>query len=79
VDTEIEQPIIYKGHRVDVGYRIDMLIEKRILVENKAVERLLPIHTAQLLTYLEISGRWLGYLLNWNSKLMKQGIHRFVI
>lgn len=79
VDTEVNLPIEYRGHRVDVGYRIDMLVEKSVVIENKAVERLLPVHTAQLLTYLELSGHRLGYLLNWNVTLMKMGIHRYVV
>jgi len=79
VNTEVALPIEYKGHRIEVGYRMDMIIEGVVAIENKAVERLLPIHTAQLLTYLELSGIWLGFLLNWNVKLMKRGIHRFVV
>jgi GxxExxY protein len=79
VQTEVKLPVEYKGHRIEVGYRIDMIVEGLVVVENKAVERLLPVHTAQLLTYLELSGIWLGFLLNWNVKLMKRGIHRFVV
>jgi len=79
VDTEVDLPIDYRGHRVEVGYRIDMLVEGSVVIENKAVERLLPVHTAQVLTYLELSDHWLGYLLNWNVTLMKLGIHRFVV
>ena len=56
-----------------------MLVDRAVIVENKAVEKLLPIHTAQLLTYLELSGHRLGFLLNWNVKLMKDGVHRFVM
>ena len=78
VETEVNLPIDYRGHRIEVGYRMDMVIEKAVVIENKAVELLLPIHTAQILTYLELSGIWLGYLLNWNVQLMKRGIHRFV-
>lgn len=79
VDTEVDLPIEYRGHRVEIGYRIDMLIEESVVIENKAVESLLPVHTAQILTYLELSGHWLGYLLNWNVTLMKSGIRRFVV
>jgi GxxExxY protein len=79
VDTEVEIPIEYRGLRVKVGYRIDMLVDHSVVIENKVVEHLLPIHTAQLLTYLELSGRQLGYLLHWNVTLMKSGIHRFVV
>jgi len=79
VDTEVKLPVEYKGHRIEVGYRIDMIVDDVVAIENKAVERLLPIHTAELLTYLELSGIWLGFLLNWNVKLMRRGIHRFVV
>ena len=79
VETEVDLPIGYKGVEVEVGYRIDMLIENSVVIENKAVERLLSVHTAQILAYLELSGHWLGYLLNWNVTLMKSGIHRFVV
>jgi len=79
VDTEMVLPINYSGRYVEAGYRIDMIVGKEVVIENKAVERLLPIHTAQILTYLKLSGNRLGYLLNWNVKLMKKGIHRFVV
>lgn len=78
VDTEVVLPINYKGRYVEAGYRIDIIVERKVVVENKAVERLLPIHTAQILTYLKLSDIRLGFLLNWNVKLMKRGIHRFV-
>jgi GxxExxY protein len=79
VGTEVNLPIEYRGRRIEVGYRIDMVVENKVIVENKAVEKVLPVHTAQLLTYLELSGRSLGYLLNWNVTLMKHGIKRFVV
>jgi GxxExxY protein len=79
VETEVNLPIEYKGVEVDVGYRLDMLIGNSVVVENKAVESLLSVHTAQILTYLELGGHRLGYLLNWNVTLMKSGIHRFVV
>jgi GxxExxY protein len=70
------QPVIYDGLTIDVGYRIDMLVENCIIIENKAVEVLMPIHQAQLLTYLKLSGIKLGFLLNWHSVKMKDGIKR---
>ncbi len=79
VEAEVNQPIEYLGHRLDVGYRIDMLVDGLVIIENKSVDRLLPVHTAQILTYLELSGSRLGYLLNWKVLLMKNGIHRFVV
>jgi len=78
VETEVAIPIKYMGRRIEIGYRADMVVEGTVIIENKAVERLLPIHTAQLLTYLELSDNRLGFLLNWNVRLMKHGINRFV-
>ena len=69
---------MYDGQQIDIGYRIDMLVDDLIIVENKTVESLLPIHQAQLLTYLKLKGCNLGFLLNWNFKLMKHGIRRIV-
>ncbi len=74
--TEITLPIIYSGKQIDAGYRLDMLIDDLIIIENKTVETILPIHVAQLLTYLKIKDCRLGFLLNWNVKLMKNGIMR---
>jgi GxxExxY protein len=78
VETEVVLPIAYEGLQIDAGYRIDMLIEQAIVVENKAVEQLTPIHAAQLLTYLKLRDCRLGFLLNWNVVLMKQGIKRMI-
>lgn len=78
VQCEVTLPLVYEGLRVDSGYRIDMVVEDVILIENKTVESLLPIHEAQLLTYLKLSGIQLGFLLNWNVPVMKQGIKRLV-
>ena len=72
-------PVKYEDVLIDVGYRMDMLVENLVVIENKAVERLLPIHEAQLLTYLKIGGHRLGYLLNWHVSLMKNGIKRMVL
>jgi len=74
--TEITLPIIYSGRQIDAGYRLDMLIDDLIIIENKTVETILPIHIAQLLTYLKLKDCKLGFLLNWNVKLMKNGIMR---
>jgi GxxExxY protein len=78
VACEVLQPIIYDGQQIDAGYRLDMLVEDTIIIENKAVVELLPIHEAQLITYLKLRNCRLGFLLNWNVKLMKQGIKRMV-
>lgn len=76
VECELILPIFYDGHQIDAGYRIDMLIENMIIIENKAVDQLLPIHQTQLLTYLKLKDCRLGFLLNWNVRLMKDGIRR---
>ena len=78
VATEVKLPIMYDGLEIDAGYRIDMIINDKIIIENKVVAQLLPIHEAQLLTYLKLSGHHLGFLLNWNVVLMKYGIKRMV-
>lgn len=78
VECELMQPIKYDELQVDAGYRIDMLVEDLVIIENKAVEDILPIHEAQLLTYLKLRDCRLGFLLNWNVRLMKNGIRRMV-
>lgn len=78
VETEIILPITYEGIKIDSAYRIDMLVEKVIIIENKTLEKILPIHEAQLLTYLRMSHSRLGYLLNWNTTRMVDGIRRKV-
>ena len=78
VVTELVLPVMYDDQQIDAGYRIDMLVDDCIIVENKAMDSLLPIHEAQLLTYLKLRDCRLGFLLNWNVKLMKNGIKRMV-
>jgi len=72
------QPIHYKGLDLDEGYRLDLLVEGKIVLELKSVDQVNPIHTAQLLTYLKLSGHKLGYLINFNVILLKDGIKRMV-
>ena len=79
VETEVVLPVEYRELRIDAGYRIDMLIDSQVIIENKSVDHLLPIHEAQLITYLKLSHHELGFLLNWNVPLMKQGIKRFKV
>ena len=76
---QVSLPIDYKGRQLDCGYRLDLLIDDKIVVEIKAVEKLLPIHKAQLLTYLKLGGWNLGLLLNFNVPVLKQGIRRLVL
>lgn len=70
--------IIYKGLQIECGYRIDILADDRVVVELKSVEAILPIHEAQLLTYLKLSGCRVGLLMNFNSLIMRDGIRRLV-
>jgi len=78
VDTEVLLPIQYENIKIDAGYRIDMIIDDCIIIENKTVNEFMPIHIAQLLTYLKMKDCRLGFLLNWNVTLMKDGIKRVV-
>jgi len=77
-ESELSLPIQYDGIQIDSGYRVDLRVEDKIIVENKAVDQILPIHQAQLLTYLKLSGCPLGFLLNWKVKRIKDGIQRMV-
>ena len=74
-----ELPVKYKGQQLNCGYRIDILVDHKIVLELKSVEALLPIHDAQLMTYLKLSGCKLGLLMNFNVVAMKNGIKRFVL
>jgi len=78
VDSEVMVPVCYDGIFIEAGYRLDLLVEDAVIVENKAVEKILPIHEAQLLTYLKLKECKLGYLINWNVNLVKDGIKRMV-
>ena len=78
VRREVPQPVIYDGIKLDVGYRLDLLVEDSIIVELKAVEELLPIHQAQLLSYLKLSGKSVGLLINFHSVHLRDGIKRLV-
>jgi GxxExxY protein len=74
VEIEADQPVFYDGIKVEIGYRIDMLVEGCVIIENKAVEKVLPIHETQLLTYLKLRNCHIGFLINWNVQLIKDGI-----
>jgi len=78
VERQKGLPVTYHGVQLDCGYRIDLLMEKLVVVELKAVERLEPIHQAQMLSYLRLSGCKVGLLINFNVKVLKNGIRRFV-
>ena len=78
VSQQVAMPFIYKDVQLEVGYRIDVLVENKIIIEIKSVENLAPVHYSQLLTYLKLSDKRLGLLINFNSKLVKDSIHRIV-
>ena len=77
-DRQVALPVVYDGARLDAGYRIDVLVANLVVVELKVAERILPLHSAQLLSYLKLSGKRLGYLLNFDVVHMRQGIKRVV-
>ncbi len=76
---EVRLPVDYKGLRLDCGYRIDLLVADTVAVEAKSVEALLPVHDAQLLTYLRLGGWTVGLLINFNVPVLRDGIHRRVL
>ncbi len=76
--SQVELPVVYGNVRIDVGYRIDLLVEEEVIVELKAVDQVLAIHEAQLLSYLKLSGKQLGLLINFNVTRLKDGIKRMV-
>ena len=78
VASQVLLPLSYKGIQLDVGYRIDLLVEETVIVEIKTVERLAPVHEAQLLSYLKLSGKKVGLLINFHVPLVKDGIRRMV-
>jgi len=73
---EVPLPLVYKGARLDCGYRLDLLVNGTVIVEVRSIEDLAPIHEAQLLSYLKLADRRLGLLINFNVKLLKYGIKR---
>jgi len=79
VQRQVTLSINYKEVKLDAGYRLDVLVEDRLILEIKAVQKLLPIHEAQLLTYLKLSGVKVGLLLNFNVTVLKRGIKRLII
>ena len=80
MDVEVQKalPVVYRGVKLDCGYRIDVLVEKKVVVEIKSVDTLNDVHLAQILTYLKLSECRLGYLINFNVKRIKEGIRRVV-
>lgn len=78
-DRQVEIPLTYKGIDLNAGYVIDLVYDKRVIVELKAVERVLPVHEAQLLTYMKLTGIRVGLLINFNVPVLKDGIYRRVL
>lgn len=78
VARQVPCPILYDGERIDAAFRLDLLVQEKVVIEVKAVEKLLPVHTAQVLTYLKLGKLKLGYLLNFNVPHMKDGTKRIV-
>jgi GxxExxY protein len=78
-ERQIPVPVVYKGLALDCGYRIDLIVETAVILELKAVEQCLPIHEAQLLTYLRLTGKPVGLLINFNVAVLKEGILRRVL
>ena len=78
VERQVPVPLLYKGMRLDCGYRLDLLVESKVIVEIKSVEKLLPIHTAQVLTYLRLTGAPRALLMNFNEVSLKKGLRSFL-
>jgi len=78
VARQVELPVIYENVRIDCGYRIDLLVQDAVIVELKAVEKLVPLHHAQLLSYLKLSGKEVGLLINFNVVHLRDGIKRLI-
>ena len=79
VDRQVGVPVVYKETKLECGYRIDLLVESKIVVELKSVEGLAPIHEAIILTYLRLSGHKIGLLINFNVAVLKDGVRRFIV
>ena len=76
---QVALPVVYKSERLDCSYRLDVVVEGRVVLELKTVERLMPIHETQMITYLRLSGIPIGLLLNFNSVVLKHGIRRLMV
>jgi len=79
VDRQVALPVVYKETKLDCGYRLDILVEGRVVVELKSSDRLAPIHEAIILTYLRLSGHKIGLLINFNVAILKDGVRRFIV
>jgi GxxExxY protein len=77
-DAQVGLPVVYDGVKLDLGYRIDLLVENLVIVELKSVDAIAPVHQAQIISYLKLSGRSVGLLINFSVAHLKDGIKRFV-
>jgi len=77
-ERQVDLPVPYKGLHLGCGYKIDLIVEKEVVLELKAIETILPVHEAQLLTYLKLSGKHVGLLINFNTPVLTRGIRRLV-
>ena len=78
IEAETQMPVVYEGIRLDIGYRADLIVEDKVIVELKSVEQIAPVHKKQLLTYLRLADKRLGLLINFGAPLIKDGITRIV-
>jgi GxxExxY protein len=78
-ETQIALPLSYDGVQIDIGYRLDLLVNDVLIVELKAVDKLTPLHQAQLMSYLKLSGKRLGLLINFNTEHLREGIKRIIL
>ena len=76
---QLKVPVVYKGQEIDLDYRIDLLVENEVIIELKVVESLLPVHKAQLMTYMKLANKRLGLLINFNVRLLKDGFKRIIL
>lgn len=79
MDTEVYLPVLYDAILIDIGYRLDLLVNSEVIVEIKSVQALSPVHRAQILTYLKLARKQVGLLINFNVAHLKEGIERFVL
>ena len=79
VQCEVPLPVVYDGVKLEAGYRLDLVVEDTVVVELKAIEELAPIHQAQIISYLKLSGKPIGLLINFHTLHLKNGIKRFVV
>ncbi len=77
--SQVDFPLEYKGIKVDAGYRIDLVVDEKVIIELKAVESIIPVHEAQLLTYMKLTGIRVGMIMNFHVPVLKDGIKRMVL